>query len=83
MRYFGRDGAQCELPNLEAPTRVEHYRKLGRAVIHGRVPRTSVILMGVAVVVFALSLWLYSFERVSDGGPGHVRDAASAFSIRR
>lgn len=83
MRYFGRDGAQCQLPNLEAPTTVGQYRKLGRAVIHGRVPRKSVILMGVAVVIFALSLWLYSFERVSEGGHNSLRDAAAAVSIRR
>lgn len=83
MRYFGKDGAQCEPTNLEAPTRLEHYRKLGRAVSHGRVPRLSVIIMGLAVLFFGLSLWFYSLERVTESGQSPLRDAAAAVSIRR
>ncbi|MFH1036155.1 MAG: hypothetical protein V1806_16760 [Pseudomonadota bacterium] len=83
MRYFGKDGAQCRPPSLDAPTRVGRCRKLGRAVLHGRVPRSSVMLMGVAVTVIGLSLCFWSYVCVSEGGRGPLRDAAAAMSIRR
>ncbi len=83
MRYFGKDGAQCQLPSLEAPTRVDQCRKLGRAVLHGRVPRTSVLLMGAGVALLGLVLWVWSCACISDGGQSSLRDAAAAVAIRR
>jgi hypothetical protein len=83
MRYFGKEGPQCQFPSLEAPTRAGQCRKLGRAVLHGRAPRSSVLLLGLAVTALALSLWLWSLVCVSEGGRSPLRDAAAAVAIRR
>ncbi len=84
MRYFGKDGTQCQLPSLDAPTSVGKCRKLGRAFLFGRVPRHAVLWLGLGMAGMLLGLWLWSLTRVQvDAANPVVRDAASAVSIRR
>lgn len=83
MRYFGKDGAQCQLPSLDAPTGVGQCRKLGTAILHGRVPLSSVLLMGAGVAVIGLLLWVWSFVALQEGNHSPVRDHGAAVSIRR
>ena len=84
MRYFGKDGAQCQLPELDAPTRAAQCRKLGRAFMFGRVPKGAVLWMGLGVVGVVLGLWLWTFTSLpADASRTVVRDAAAAVSIRR
>lgn len=83
MRYFGKDGAQCQLPELEAAGSADKCRRLARAVLFGRVPRTAVVWLGLGVAVMALFMWFWSVVCVSDGGRSVCRDAAAAISIRR
>lgn len=83
MRYFGRNGGQCALPDLDAPTPALKCRKLARAVLFGRIPRSAVVWLGMAVVGITLGLWLWSVTCVSDGGRSICKDTAAALSIRR
>ncbi len=83
MRYFGKDGAQCQLPELAEAGSAEKCRRLARAVLFGRVPRAAVVWLGLGVVALALFAWLWSVASVSDGGRSPLRDPAAAVSIRR
>ncbi|MFH1060270.1 MAG: hypothetical protein V1797_16530 [Pseudomonadota bacterium] len=83
MRYFGKDGGQCALPDLDAPNPVVKCRKLARAVLFGRIPRSAVVWLGMGVLGLSLVLWLWSVACVSDGGRGICRDVSAALSIRR
>lgn len=82
MRYFGKEGDQCALPDLAAPNPVVKCRKLGRAVLFGRVPRTAVVWLGLGLASITLGLWLWSVVSVSEGGRV-CKDTAAAISIRR
>ena len=83
MRYFGKDGAQCQLPALAADGSAEKCRRLARAVLFGRVPRAAVVWLGLGVAALGLFMWLWSVACVADGGRAGLRDAAAAISIRR
>ncbi|MCA1905304.1 MAG: hypothetical protein LDL11_01785 [Desulfarculus sp.] len=83
MRYFGKDGPQCQLPELEPAGSVGKCRRLVRAVLFGRVPRGAVLWLGLGVVVMALFMWFWSVACVSESGRSVCRDAAAAISIRR
>lgn len=83
MRYFGKDGAQCQLPELEAGGSAEKCRRLARAVLFGRVPRVAVVWLGLGVLALALFVWFWSVVCVADGCRLPLRDPAAAVSIRR
>lgn len=82
MRYFGKDGGQCALPDLEASNPALKCRRLARAVLFGRIPRSAVVWLGLGVVGIALGLWLWSVTCVTEGSRV-CKDSAAAFSIRR
>jgi len=83
MRYFGKDGAQCQLPELAAAGSADKCRRLARAVLFGRVPRTAVVWLGLGVAALALFMWFWSVVCVTDGCRTSLRDPAAAVSIRR
>ena len=83
MRYFGKEGPQCQLPELDADGSTQKCRQVARAVLFGRVPRQAVVWLGLGVVAVALFMWLWSVACVSDGSRSTMRDAAAAISIRR
>lgn len=82
MRYFGKDGAQCQpapMPSADASGRYRHY---GRAVLFGRVPRSLLIWLGIGILAAALGAGVASLVSLGESSRG-VRDASSAVSIRR
>jgi len=83
MRYFGKEGAQCHLPDLSASTRTGSCRKLARAVLFGRVPPHLVRCLGIVVVVGLLALAISSFGWLNRTPTPQTRDMGSAVMIRR
>lgn len=83
MRYYGKEGAQCQLP-LEAECHgMERCRNAARAVLFGRVPRGVVLWLGVGLLVTALTMGFMGLSSLTDGSRHYVRDQGSAILIRR
>lgn len=84
MRYFGKDGPQCQPPELSAESTGQFCRQLGRAVLFGRVPRACCLWLGLGLLMAMLGLGLWSVTSLQqDSGRTACRDALSAVAIRR
>lgn len=82
MRYFGKDGPQCQPTEYTPDGDCTRTRHLGRAVLFGRVPRTVCLWLGLGLAAAAVGAGLAALTRVGDSERA-VRDPASAMTIRR
>ncbi|RJX35592.1 MAG: hypothetical protein C4525_02770 [Desulfarculus sp.] len=84
MRYYGREGAQCELSLEHQPGAVYQCKKAAHALLFGRVPRGIVTWLGLGLMLTALVLGLWGLSTLKgDKHPSMVRDQGSALIIRR
>lgn len=83
MRYYGKDGLQCQQPIEPKCKGLERCRDAARAVLFGRVPRGVVLWLGVGLVATALTMGLWGLSSLSDGNYSFVRDQGSAILIHR
>lgn len=86
MRYYGREGVQCQLSlqEQERPGAVYQCKKAAHAVLFGRVPRGLILWLGLGLMVASLTLGLWGLSSLtSEKGPHVVRDQGSAVMIRR
>jgi hypothetical protein len=83
MRYYGKEGPQCEPPQEENCCGMDRCRLAARAVLFGRVPRGVVLWLGLGLVGVTLILTLWSVSSVGSGGQPHLRDVGTAITIQR
>lgn len=83
MRYYGKDGAQCQAPNSQESGALRRCRKKARAVLFGRGSPNSVIWLGLLAIVFSLGIYLVGVNNLTDGTCPALRDTGAAIMIRR
>jgi hypothetical protein len=82
VRYFGKDGPQCQPTEFNSGSECSRTQHLGRALRHGRVPRIFCLWLGVALASAAVGAGLASLTSLGDSERA-VRDPGSAMVIRR
>jgi hypothetical protein len=82
MRYFGKEGPQCDAPWVECADGVHKYRMFARRVLFGRVPRAAVRWLGLGLLLATLLLGVCSLTALK-GSSRFVSDQGSAVLIHR
>lgn len=82
MRYFGKEGRQCDAPWVECADGVHKYRLFARRVLFGRVPRGTVRWLGLGLLLITLFLGVCSLSSLK-GSSRFVSDQGSAVLINR
>ena len=83
MRYFGKDGPQCEFVCRQGVGRAQRARLMARSLLFGRVPRRMVMWLGLGVMVFSLTLGILCLGSMQTGPENLHRDMSPTLLIRR
>lgn len=83
MRYFGKDGPQCQFVCAESVSRPRKVRLLCRSVLYGRVPRRMVMWLGMGMLAFSLTLGVLCLGALTPEVDDFHRDMNSSLLIKR
>ncbi len=84
MRYYGKEGNQCQLSiSEESGGTLYSCKKAAHAVLFGRVPKGLVVWLGLGLVVLSATLGLWGLSELSSENERLTRDHGSAVMIRR
>lgn len=83
MRYFGKDGPQCQIQIDLDSNKTAKCRQVARGVLFGRVPKAAVIGLGLAVIAILATVSIFSVCNVSNAGSRFCRDQSAAVMTRR
>ncbi|MEW5911895.1 MAG: hypothetical protein AB1814_05020 [Thermodesulfobacteriota bacterium] len=84
MRYYGKEGVQCQLSLDDQPGAVYQCKKAAHALLFGRVPRGIVAWLGLGLMLLAVFLGVWGLASLKgEKQPPMVRDQGSALIIRR
>lgn len=83
MRYFGKQGPQCEPVIPEGPGRLGKCRSLLRCLLFGRVPKQVVLLLGSLILLLILLAAICSLGSVSSSSGHFCRDFSAAVMTHR
>ena len=83
MRYFGKDGPQCDFVCQEGLSRARRARLMARSLLFGRVPRRMVMWLGLGMMVFSLTLGILCLGSMQTTPDNIHRDLSPSLLIRR
>lgn len=84
MRYYGKEGNQCQLSMCEdSGGALYSCKKAAHAVLFGRVPKGVVIWLGLGLMLLSVTLGLWGLSALTNDSDRYTRDHGSAVMIRR
>jgi len=83
MRYFGKQGPQCDPVVPQGRGRIARCRGLLRCLLFGRVPRQAVLLLGSVILLLIVLAGVCSLSSVSSSSNHLCRDFSAAVMTHR